>query len=180
MRLEAIRHRDRIDPGSEDADNAAALFFESVKPRKGQVIALYWPKGREFDCGALMERLLREGFACCLPVVRKDGKVLKFARWDGTATLSEGPFGIMQPGSDEWLEPDIVIVPLLAFDRHGYRLGYGGGYYDTTLEALRKKKDIIAVGMGYAQQAVLFSLPREEHDQKMDWIITTQKAQSFC
>lgn len=180
LRLEAIRHRDRIDPGSEDADEAAVLFFENVKPRKGQVVALYWAKGKEFDCGALTERLLKEGFVCCLPVVQKDSRVLKFARWDESVTLVEGPFGVMQPGGDKWLEPDIVVVPLLAFDRHGYRLGYGGGYYDATLQDLRKRKKVTAVGMGYAQQAVLFNLPREEHDQKMDWIITTQKAQSFC
>lgn len=180
LRREAIRHRDRIDPGSEDADNACALFFENVKPQKGQVVALYWPKGREFDPAEIAGRLLREGFTCCLPVIQKNKRILKFAKWDDTVKLEEGPFGIMQPvGKHKWVVPDIVIVPLLAFDRHGYRLGYGGGYYDATLAALRKKKDIVAVGLGYAQQAVLFNLPREEHDQRMDWIITPQKAQPF-
>ena len=181
LRREAIRHRDRIDPESEDADNACALFFENVKPQAGQTVALYWPKGREFDCGAITERLLKEGFTCCLPIIQKNKKILKFAKWGESVKLEEGPFGIMQPaGRRKWAQPDIVILPLLAFDRHGYRLGYGGGYYDTTLAALRKKKEVVAVGLGYAQQAVLFNLPREEHDQRMDWVITPQRAVSFC
>ena len=79
----------------------------------------------------------------------------------------------------QWLEPDVVIVPLLAFDRRGYRLGQGGGYYDATLADLRAKKNIIAVGLAYAQQACLFNLPVEEHDQKLDWVVTPQGAQEF-
>lgn len=181
LRQEAIRHRDRIDPGSEDSDYAAALFFEHIKPQKGQAIALYWAKGKEFDCGAIAERLLKEGFVCALPVIQKNKRILKFARWDDSVPLEEGPFGIMQPGGKhKWVKPDIIIVPLLAFDRQGYRLGYGGGYYDATLAALRKKREVIAVGVGYAQQAVIFNLPREPHDQRMDWIITPQNAKCFC
>jgi len=181
LRHEALRHRDRIDPGSEDMDEACALFFDSVKPQKGQVVAFYWAKGREFDCGAMAERLLAEGFTCCLPVVQKKKKILKFARWDESVKLEEGAYGVMQPApKQKWVKPNIIIVPLLAFDRHGYRLGYGGGYYDATLAALRKKKNVVAVGVGYSQQAVIFNLPREDHDQRMDWIITPQKVQRFC
>lgn len=181
LRREAIRHRDRIDPGSEDAEHAATLFFENIKPQEGQSVAFYWAKGREFDCSPIAEKLLKGGFTCCLPVIQKNKKILKFARWDEAIPLEEGPFGIMQPGGKrKWVKPDIVVVPLLAFDQKGYRLGYGGGYYDATLAALRKKGDVVAVGLGYAQQAVLFSLPRDPHDQRMDWIITPQRAVSFC
>ena len=70
-------------------------------------------------------------------------------------------------------------MPMLAFDRPGNRLGHGGGYYDTTLRALREKKKITAVGVAYAQQAVLFSLPVEDHDEKLDWIITEQNTHRF-
>lgn len=181
LRLEAIRHRDRIDPGSEDAEQAADHFFDALKSQPGQVVALYWPKGREFDCGAIMERLLAAGVTCALPVMVEGSRELKFARWDESIALAEGPFGIMQPMSpQQWVEPDIVIVPLLAFDQKGYRLGYGGGYYDATLKALKEKKNVVAVGLAYAQQAVLFGLPREEHDQRLDWVITPLKAQCFC
>jgi 5-formyltetrahydrofolate cyclo-ligase len=180
LRIEAIRHRDRIDPASEDPDHARDLFFENIKPQLGQVVAAYWAKGREFDGSGIIERLLKEGIACALPVIIEGSRELKFARWDEGIALAEGPFGIMQPMSpQQWVEPDIVIVPLLAFDQKGYRLGYGGGYYDVTLRALKAKKDVLSVGLGYAQQAVLFGLPREEHDQRLDWMITPQKAQRF-
>src|SRR6185503_17417551 len=101
--------------------------------------------------------------------------------WKDGDPLAEGAFGIMQPSTDapKWVDPDIVVVPLLAFDRRGYRLGYGSGYYDVTLAALRAKKKIVAVGLGYGQQAVLFNLPSEPHDEKLDWVITPQKAHSF-
>ena len=78
----------------------------------------------------------------------------------------------MEPEGEQALEPDIFIVPMLSFDRRGYRLGQGGGYYDATLSAYRKKKSVQAIGIGYAAQAVLFTLPVELHDQKMDWILT--------
>lgn len=182
LRHEAVRHRERIDPGSENPEDASALFFEVIKPQTGQVIALYWPKGREIDTAPLMDNLLQAGFTCALPVVVKGQKELRFARWDESVPLAEGPYGVFQPAIDDktqWVDPDIVIVPLLAFDRHGYRLGYGGGYYDATLSALREKKAVTAVGLAWSQQAVLFNLPVEPHDEKLDWVITPQRAQKF-
>ena len=182
LRHEAIRHRDRIDPGSENFDSAITLFFDNIHPVKDQIVGLYWAKGREFNPDGILERLLREGYECALPVVRQGSKELGFALWKDGDPLAEGPFGILQPAADaaaKWVDPDIVVVPLLAFDRRGYRLGYGSGYYDVTLAALRAKKKIIAVGLGYGQQAVLFNLPSEPHDEKLDWVITPQKAHSF-
>ncbi|MCB9991832.1 MAG: 5-formyltetrahydrofolate cyclo-ligase [Rhodospirillales bacterium] len=183
MRHEAKLHRARIAAfNNEDPDEACALFFDAVKPQPEQIVSLYWPKDSEFDPGAILERLLKEGYACALPVIIPDERELKFALWAEDDPLESGPYDILQPANNEntkWVEPDIVIVPLLAFDRKGYRLGYGGGYYDTTLEVLRKKKDVLAVGVGYAQQAVIFNLPVEDHDQKLDWIITPQKARYF-
>ncbi len=182
LRHEALRHRDRIDPGSEDTEAACTLFFDTLKPQKGQVVALYWPKGREFDVCPITEQLLKQGFTCALPVIQKGSRELKFAAWNENVPLVVGPYEVQHPAIDQktkWVDPDIVVVPLLAFDRRGYRLGYGSGYYDATLQALRQKKNITAVGLGYAKQAVLFSLPVEEHDQKLDWVITPQKAHQF-
>jgi 5-formyltetrahydrofolate cyclo-ligase len=182
LRQEAIRHRDRIDPASEDNDSATALFFDHLRPIKGQVIGAYWAKGREFNPDGILERLLQEGFTCALPVMKQGTKELGYAAWKDGDPLIEGPFGVMQPevgAKTRWIEPDIVLVPLLAFDRRGYRLGYGSGNYDVTLRALRAKKKILAVGLGYSQQAVLFNLPSESHDEKLDWVITPQKAHDF-
>ncbi|MCB1555994.1 MAG: 5-formyltetrahydrofolate cyclo-ligase [Alphaproteobacteria bacterium] len=183
LRAEAVRNRERIDPASEDPDAIVDLFLTHVKPAHDQIIALYWPKGREFDPYALLERLLRDGFVCSLPVVKKETRVLSFARWDETIPLAEGPFGVMQPAAEEpdsLVEPDILCVPFLAFDRRGQRLGYGGGYYDATIRALRDKKELVAVGLGYAQQAVLFNLPREDHDEMLDWVVTPQGVHRFA
>lgn len=180
LREEAIRFRNTIDPFSEDAEEFITEFFECLKPQAGQVVALYWPRGREFDSSALIERLLKTSVICVLPVIQKDSKELRFTKWDESVPLVVGPFDVLQPEVNDktiWLDPDIVVVPMLAFDRHGNRLGYGGGYYDVTLAALRERKKIQAVGIGYSAQAVLFNLPVEPHDQKMDWIITPHKVQ---
>jgi len=180
MRQEALRHRDRIDPASEPLENATALFLENLKPQTGQAVSVYWPLGREFDPGGITEALLGMGVTCLLPVIVPGSRLLKFAKWRDGDALVPGPMGIMQPAGAEFMEPDIVIVPMLAFDRRGYRLGYGGGYYDATLHDLRARKAVTAVGVAYGQQAVLFGLPTDSHDEKLDWVITPQKALCFC
>lgn len=182
IRHEAQRHRDRIDPASENADDAADIFIDTIKPRPDQIVALTWSVKREFDTKPLIEKLLMAEIICCLPVMQKGTKILNFARWDETVPLIEGAFGVMQPIVNEttqWLVPDIVVVPLLAFDRKGHRIGYGGGYYDATLHALRTQKTITAVGYGYAQQAVLFNLPADETDEKLDWVVTPKGANLY-
>lgn len=180
LREEALRFRNTIDPFSEDTEEFIAEFFECLKPQPGQVVALYWPKGKEFDTGPLIDQLLKKNIVCALPVIEKNSRELRFAKWDESIPLVAGKFDVMHPAIDDktvWLEPDIVVVPMLAFDRHGHRLGYGGGYYDATLAALRARKPVQAVGVGYSAQAVLFNLPSEPHDQRMDWIITPHKVQ---
>ncbi len=182
LRQEALRHRSRMDPRDEDPDEACDIFFDKIAPKTGQVIAAYWPMEREFDSQAILERLLVQGHICALPVVQKDSRILRFARWDDTIELKKSAQGVHEPLINEttqWLEPDIVIVPFIAFDRRGYRLGYGGGYYDATLSYLRKKKEILAVGVGFARQACLFNLPIEDHDERLDWVITPQDSHCF-
>ena len=102
----------------------------------------------------------------------------RFARDKGVELIS-GPHGIAQPSGTEVLSPDIVIVPLLAFDQRGNRLGQGGGYYDSTLAALRGEKEITAVGVAYASQACLFNLPTEGHDEPLDMVVSEQSVLDF-
>lgn len=179
LREQAIQHRDRIDPFSEDFEQAITLFCENLKPAAGQVVGIYWPRGREFDTRGLLEQLLKDGVTCALPVMVKGTKVLEFRTWAEGEALIENRFGIMEPVSGAVVKPDILVVPLLAFDRRGHRLGYGGGYYDSTIAALRAEKTVVAAGFCYAKQAVLFNLPAEEHDVTLDWVITPVKAHSF-
>jgi 5-formyltetrahydrofolate cyclo-ligase len=182
IRAEAMLHRDRIDPASENADHAVENFIDSIKPEFNQSVALYWPKGREFDSLPLMHALLQAGHVCALPVVEPGSRVLKFAAFRDGDPMIAGAYGIMQPVINEktqMIDPDIIVVPFLAFDRHGNRIGYGGGYYDATLQHYRALKTVLAVGLGYGQQAVLFNLPVDAHDQKLDWIITPIRAQRY-
>ena len=182
LRTEALRHRARIDTRLENSSAVTEKFLSTVAPPEGAIIAAYWPKSGEFDTRPLLDELLQRKFRCALPVMQKESRVLKFAAWDDRIPLKESTFGVMEPSINnltEWATPDIVIVPLLAFDRRGYRLGHGYGYYDATLSDLRNRKSIIAVGVGYGQQAVLFNLPTEDHDQKLDLIITPNGVHDF-
>ncbi|MEM7679640.1 MAG: 5-formyltetrahydrofolate cyclo-ligase [Pseudomonadota bacterium] len=179
LRIEARRSLERTDMMGEDPEKAADFFFEAVQPDPSQVISAYWPKGRELDTAPILERLLEDGFTCALPVMQDKTLVMNFACWVERIAMRRGRFDIMEPDSKDYIEPDILIVPMLAFDRRGYRLGQGGGYYDSTLADLRARRDILAVGYAYASQACLFNLPTEDHDQKMDLIITPQGVHDF-
>lgn len=179
LRDQARKHRAAMDPFIEDPENAANLFFETIKPSPNQIIAAYCPKGKEFDALCVAEAAIANGHKAALPVIQKETRILKFAAWDNACDMKPNKYGIQEPADTEELIPDIIIVPFLAFDRRGTRLGQGGGYYDATLKALRKEKEILAIGMGYSQQAVLFNLPREDHDESLDWVITPKEAHYF-
>ena len=179
LRQQARAHLEHLPPDLAAPEEAAARFFEVLKPRQGQVVAGYWPNGKEYDVRYILDDLLKEGVTCALPVVQKDSLVLGFHKWDEDVPLEKGAFGIMEPQGSVPVDPDIVLVPLMAFDRRGYRLGHGGGYYDATLAALRAQKDILAAGVGYSEQAVLFPLPVEEHDQRLDLIVTPGAVHDF-
>jgi 5-formyltetrahydrofolate cyclo-ligase len=96
---------------------------------------------------------------------------LLFSKWDPDMAMKEGPFGAQIPQIDDFFEPEIVIVPLVAFDKNGGRLGYGGGFYDRTLEGLRAKRATLAIGFAFAGQEAT-DLPLEATDQPLDMIVT--------
>lgn len=107
----------------------------------------------------------------CMPVIIGTGQPLKFRAWTPGCTMIEGPFGAQVPAAGDWITPEILIVPLLAFSRAGGRLGYGGGFYDRTLEMLRAVRPTIAIGFAYAAQEI-DDLPLEQTDQPLDLIVT--------
>ncbi len=145
----ALARRAAADP------SAGALLCEVVlheaPPPDGAVIAGYWPMGTEIDIRPLLQALCVRGHALALPVTPRRGQALRFRRWNWGEALEAGPFGTHQPGAGEFVTPDFLLVPLLAFDRAGRRLGYGGGYYDRTLAALPRT---VALGVAYAMQEV--------------------------
>ncbi len=179
LREQARIHRTQLPPDITAPEEAARLFIEHVAVSPGQVVAGYWPIGKEFDVRYILDDLLKAGVTCALPVAGKDTRIMRFIRWTAELPLTKGVHGTMEPADGDHVDPDILLVPLLAFDRRGYRLGQGGGYYDATLADLRARKHIVAVGVGYAQQAVLFNLPVEDHDQKLDMIITPRGVHDF-
>ncbi len=179
LREQAMLHRDRIRAEDEDVEAIAGLFMEHANPRPGQVVAAYWPMDNEIDVRYIIDDLLKRGIEVALPIASRASREMTFSKWDGKGDLAKGSYGVFVPPEEQLVVPDIVLVPLLAFDRKGSRLGRGGGHYDATIAALRKTKDVLVIGIAYASQAVLFNLPVEEHDQKMDMIITPQGVQNF-
>jgi 5-formyltetrahydrofolate cyclo-ligase len=139
------------------------------------VVAGYVAMRGEIDPTLVLAALAARGHLLVLPVVTGDG-ALEFHRWLPGEELVKGAHGVPVPAPGaEVLEPDLVLVPLVAFDRAGYRLGLGLGYYDRTLEALRGTRDIVAVGVAFDEQEVA-EVPRESHDQRLDWMLTPSGA----
>ena len=178
-REQAIAHRKRLDTDLAGAEYIINVFFNHFEPSKDQVIAAYFPMKKEFDVRFLMDELVTRGYQCALPIVEKETRILQFAPWTPDSEMSEGAFGFMEPVSPTRLDPDFILAPLLAFDQQGNRLGQGGGYYDATLRYWRAQKEITFIGVGYAQQAVLFGLPVEAHDEKLDYVLTPKEVKGF-
>jgi 5-formyltetrahydrofolate cyclo-ligase len=151
-----------------------------VQPKIGcQIVSAFYPYQSEIDTRPLLGKLAGEGWTTCLPIVLGDGLPLEFRRWAPGAPTIKGVWRIPRPPDDaELLEPDVLIIPLLAFDRNGYRLGYGGGFYDRTLAKLRARKPIIAIGAAYAAQEVAH-VPIGPHDQPLDYVLTEREIINF-
>lgn len=179
MREQARLHRDRMDVDEGDFEAVIDIFFEQINPDKNKIIALYWPVGKEFDCRFLMDELVKRDFRCALPVASKEKRVMKFLTWTHDIKMKQGVWNVPEPEEGEQVSPDIIIAPLLAFDQKGYRLGQGGGHYDSTLADLRAKKEVVYIGIGFAEQAVLLKLPREQHDIPLDYMLTPQGVINF-
>ena len=151
---------------------AAEAF--SPRPAASDVIAGYWPMADEIDVCGLITRLFEDGHAVALPVVVGKAEPLIFRRWQPGMALEEGAFGTQHPGPGQPEEsPGCLIVPLLAFDRRGYRLGWGAGFYDRTLAGLRLTGLVIAVGVAFHAQQV-DRVPQTPKDRQLDWIVTDQ------
>jgi len=155
---------------------AARLLAEVPLPAPGATVSGFWSMGAEIDVRPALHRLHALGYRCGLPVTVKRGQPLLFRAWTPGAPLVSGGFGTsIPPAEAPVVVPDLLIVPLLAFDRLGYRLGYGGGFYDRTLAGLRAAGQPLAVGVGFAGQEV-DRVPREDFDQRLDWIVTERAA----
>jgi len=157
-----VAHAAGLDGAAQSHLRAALADYESAS------LAGYMPIRTEIDPLPVMAT---HAGPVGVPVILGAGQALVFHRWTPGCALIEGPFGARVPALAEVMQPRVVIVPLVAFDARGYRLGYGGGFYDRTLAALRAAGPVLALGFGYSAQEIA-SVPNDGYDQRLDAMVT--------
>jgi 5-formyltetrahydrofolate cyclo-ligase len=177
LRREQRRQRSALDPhlGVAAAEAVADRLARAFRLPPGSVVSGYWPLADEFDPRPAMARLAGLGHPLALPRVQGWGRPLAFHAWQPGDPLLAGPFQVMEPSADAPLAtPGVLLVPLLAFDRTGRRLGYGAGYYDMVLRDLRAHSPApFAIGVAFAAQEVA-EVPTGPRDQLLDAVVTEQ------
>src|ERR1700734_1718245 len=180
LRAAALAARDALT--LEQRGAAAQAIAERGLPieiTRGVIVSGYSPIRSEIDPAPLMRALAVQGAQLALPAVMARGKSLAFRAWSPSDRLMLGPLGILEPSPAAIeLIPDIMLVPLAAFDRAGHRIGYGAGHYDFTLAHLRKAKPITTVGLAFAAQEIK-AVPALAHDVALDYVLTEKKALDF-
>lgn len=183
LRRHALARRDLVTPQeAHDAAAAIARTGRALVPELTEksgltapVVSVYWPIRSELNTRPLIEALAAQGFRVTLPVMHKVRHPLIFRDFTPGDDLVKGPYGLSEPADDRTArDPDILFSPLAAFDRRGFRLGYGGGIYDATLSQLRARKAIVAIGVAYACQEA-DHVPTEPHDQRLDYLMTERE-----
>jgi len=180
LRAAALAARDALS----DAQRVAAARVLArrglpVELAPGAIVAGYSPIRSELDPTPLMQKLAAEGARLALPVITARGQSLRFRVWHPGDRLLPGPLGILEPSpAAAEIVPDIVLVPLAAFDRTGHRIGYGAGHYDRTLAQLHKSKVFAAIGLAFAAQEVE-AVPALQHDVPLDYVLTESNLFDF-
>lgn len=173
LRRRALAHRLVLASAQPEAGLALARHFpDAAWPAVNAVVAGYWPVRGEIDPRPLMETFLLEQAQLALPLVTGKDAPLQFRAWSPGDTLDKGAFGIEVPQDKRpVLTPSLVLVPLVAFDARCHRIGYGAGFYDRTLGALREAGKVMAVGLAYEGQRV-GRVPAGRHDVALDYVVT--------
>lgn len=160
------------------APGAAGLLSEVLAGHRGVPLAGYMPIRTEIDPLPAMAEAAAHG-PVAVPVIRDAGLPLVFSRWEPDIAMVDGPFGARVPEREVLIEPEILIVPLVAFDAEGRRLGYGGGFYDRSLEQLRARRATLAIGFAFDGQETGAALPVEPTDQPLDLLVTESRVLEF-
>jgi 5-formyltetrahydrofolate cyclo-ligase len=176
IRREAMARRDALtaDLRQAAADTIAAREFP-LAITKGIVVSGFMPMKTEINPLPLLKKLAEAGATLALPVVAGRGKPLIMRAWRWGEPLATGVWGLREPkpGAPD-VDPDILLVPLLAFDRAGHRIGYGAGYYDMTIAGLRARKPITAIGLAFAAQEIA-TVPATARDERLDLVLTERE-----
>lgn len=172
------RSKTHLDDNGMAARKVAAQVIMLPELDVVRTIAGYIPIKSELNCLVVLKALHAARFPLCLPTIVASEAPLEFRSWDMRTALSDGPFGTKQ-SSEEMVVPEILLVPLVAFDENGARLGYGGGYYDRTLQELRlKNQDLVAIGIAFENQK-LATIPTEDYDQPLNMVVTETTTYRF-
>jgi 5-formyltetrahydrofolate cyclo-ligase len=174
LRAEARSRRRAVSPSKRDEAAAALLRHDVGFLGTPGILGAYHPIRSEIDGLPLARHLAASGWLLALPVIN-EGAPLAFHLWEPEIPLIAGPFGIPQPDGTPGVFPTAILVPLLAFDIQGHRLGYGGGHYDRTLASLRIRGPLLAIGLAYDCQEVA-AIPAGPHDQRLDLVLTPSRA----
>ena len=173
-RAEAFARRAEAFAGGQG--QAAEILADFLAGHRGRVLSGYMPMRSEID--PLPAMAAHQG-PVGVPVILARDTPLKFREWSPGCRLVQGAFRALIPEEGAWVEPEVMIVPLLAFDARGYRLGYGGGFYDRTLELLRARGPVLAVGFAFAAQEVE-AVPTDAFDQRLDAVVTERGVTVFA
>ncbi len=176
LREAALARRDALplEKRQAGAETLAARRFP-LSLRPGVVVYGFWPMRTEIDPRPLMRALAAAGAQLALPVVEGRGRPLTMRRYAFGEQLKAGVWGIREPfDTASAVDPDVLLVPLAAFDCRGHRVGYGAGYYDMTINRLRGLKPVIAVGLAFAAQQV-DRVPDMPHDERLDLVLTERE-----
>jgi len=169
LRREMVARRTALSAAAHDALSARIVEHLLAVLPVPRIVAFCWPIKHEPDVRAVVERWSARGALAALPVVVAADAPLAFRLWTNETPLEPDRYGIPTPVASDFVQPDLILLPLNGFDGAGYRLGYGGGYFDRTLAALSPRP--LAVGVGFETNR-LDSIRPERHDQRLDWIVS--------
>ena len=182
LRSQVIKRRDEL-PEAKSLENSAIVAMQakalSARFEQKAYISVYARMGSEIDPAPMCDQLTDLGRILCLPVMIQLGQPLIFRQWRPGDELEPKKWGILEPLADApVVEPDLLLLPMVAFDAQGWRLGYGGGFYDRTLARLRSRKTIIAIGLAFDEQEVDV-VPHAAYDERLDLVLTPSGLRSF-
>jgi 5,10-methenyltetrahydrofolate synthetase len=176
LRRDKIAARLALPPAlfADHSLHIEAALETLLGPRSPGRLGFCWPLRQEFDARPLVGRLLARGWSACLPVVMAEAAPLAFRPWTPATPLAPDRYDIPTPAGGEFVAPDVLLIPLVAVDARNYRIGYGGGYFDRTLEALTAAgRRPTSIGVGFELARVADTLPGP-HDIPLDFVVTEQ------
>ena len=172
-KAKALRFQVHLSKSAEASIKISEHIEDFLISRKEwKIVAVYMPIQTEIDISPVILRIRALERIVCLPVIVARNEPLNFKVWSNHTKLVKGQFNVLEPLTGGIVEPDLILCPMLSFDSIGYRLGYGGGFYDRTIAYLNKKKKVFALGCAYSEQLSLERLPCGQHDKPLNAVAT--------